>query len=118
MSAQVKYAKLSLRVGLAYVFLFVAVYSTISPQTYIHYIPGLVRTLIKPEIFLYFLSAGEVFLSIWLLLGKYTFWAGLVSAAMIVSITAPNIGELNVLFRNVAIFYAALALSALSWEGK
>lgn len=107
-----------LRVGLAYVFLFVAIVSFVNPSTYLFYVPKFVSEIIPANYFLSIYGVFEVILGLWLLSGKKSFYAALVAAALLFLITALNLAELGVLFRNVAIFFSALALAASSTDKK
>lgn len=103
-----------LRLGLSYVFLFVAISTLLNPNSFAHYVPQFVGQLIPANLFLIVYGVFEVFLALWLLSGLKTLYAALIAAAILFVLTALNFNDFGILFRNVAIFYAALALAVLS----
>ena len=105
-------ASLLLRIGLAFVFLYAAFFvSNVGTGT--KYVPAFVSNIIPLQTFLILFGVFEVFLSIWLLLGKFTKYSGLVSAVFLICVTAFNLSYFSGLFRNVAIIAAAFALATL-----
>ena len=104
-----------LRTGLALVFFYASIASFLNPDAWVGYIPQFVQQLIPPRIFLHIHSAGEVFLALWLLSNKKTFYAAILSALALFAIIIFNVGALEIVFRDVTIMFAALALAVLSY---
>ena len=107
---------LSLRYGLAFVFIYAGIVFTLDPQKGLEYIPKMIQDIIDPKIFIPIFTAFEFVLSAWLIWGKWSFYCALAAAITTVVITVPNLDQFNVLFRNVAIFSSAIALAALDLE--
>lgn len=103
---------LLLRVALAFVFLYAAVSSFMSPSDWIGYMPKFMRGIIPDGLLLGGFSVVEIILSIWLLSGLYIKYAALIAAAMLAGIVALNPILLPITFRDVGLFIAALALFA------
>lgn len=101
---------LILRLGLAFVFLYAALFVSINATTGEHYVPNFVRQIIPIQIFLLFFTIYEILLSFWLISGKFIKYSALFAALTIFSITAFNIADFHTLFRNVCIFATAVAL--------
>jgi len=101
-----------LRVGVATVFLYAAVAATLDPSAWIGFFPQFVRNLIPGTALLILFSAYEIALGLWILSGRKTFYAGLFAAATLLAIIVVNITLLDIVFRDIAIFFAALALIA------
>ena len=57
----------------------------------------------------------QIGLALWLLSGKYTFYAAILAAVTLLGIIFPNISDLDVIFRDVAIFFGAVALALLTY---
>lgn len=114
----VKLASFLLRTGLGIVFLYAALASLLEPDSWIGFLPAVARKVIDPGFLLKLFSAYEILLALWLMSGKETFHAALLAAATMFAIVVQNIGLLDNLFRDVAIFFAALALAALSAQGR
>ena len=105
-----------LRVGLAIVFLYAAVASFIEPDAWIGYLPIFLRHIFPASILLGGFSIYEILLSLWLLSGKKTLYAASLSAITLIGIIFANIGALDIIFRDFAILFSALALAALSYR--
>lgn len=109
-----KQAMLLLRIGLAFVFLYAALSSFLEPLNWVGYIPSWVRGIVPEELLLTGFSVFEIVLALWLLSGKYTFVAALVSAGVLFGLTVVNLAILDVVFRDVGLVFAALALALLA----
>lgn len=105
-----------LRAGLAAVFLYAAVAAFIEPDAWIGYLPIFLRHIFPANLLLAGFSTYQILLSLWLLSGKRAFYAALLAALTLVGIIAANIGALDIVFRDFAILFSALALAALSYQ--
>lgn len=103
-----------LRAGLAVVFLYAAVSSMLEPTSWLGFLPRFLRDMFPENLLLFGFSAFEVVLGLWLLSGKAVFYSSLVSAAALLGIIVFNLAALPIVFRDIAIFFAALALMAVS----
>ena len=112
------FVSLLLRIGIAFSFLYAAVQSFRDPVSWIGFLPVSVQDAAEQSIgvhnALIAFSIFEIVLAIWLLLGWRGFWSGLLSAAVIGGIVVVNLGALDIVFRDVSIFFAALAYAFLS----
>ena len=117
---QNKYLLISflLRSGLAIVFLYAGVSAFLNPTAWIGFVPMWIRNIISENIFLPIHATLDVVIGIWLISGKKIFYASIVASLAILSILIFNIGALEILFRDVAILFMALALVALSYRKK
>ena len=109
---------LLIRLGLAFVFLWAAVFMTFYPEKYIHYFPQFMRDLVPGYLLLHVFAVFEVILSFFLIIGRFTFIAAIISFLTMLSLTMVNLGEFPVLFRNVSIILSALALVIQSRKSK
>ncbi len=107
-----------LRIGLGIVFLYAATASFITPHDWVGFFPQWLRHIISGETLLPIFSTYEIILALWLISGEKTFFAALLAAATLCAIIIPNIFVLDVIFRDVAILFAALALAALTKESR
>lgn len=103
---------LILRIALAFVFLYAAVSSFISPNDWIGYMPKFMRGIVPDQVLLGGFSLFEIALSAWLLCGLYAKYAALLAAAMLAGIVVLNPALLPITFRDIGLFIAALALYA------
>ena len=105
-----------IRAGLASVFLYAAIGSFAEPDSWIGYMPMFLRNIFPADLLLTGFSIYQIILSLWLLSGKYVFYAALLSALTLVGIIVANLGVLDVLFRDFAILFSAAALAVLSYR--
>lgn len=103
-----------LRSGLAIVFLYAAVSAWINPDAWIGFIPPWLRAIVPGTLFLTIYNIFQVALAFWLLSGKRAFEAAIVTGITLAAIILLNMGALDLIFRDVAILFAAGALAALS----
>jgi hypothetical protein len=92
----------------------------INPSAYIKWIPDFFLAIlpVSAVTFLSLFFVFEVVLGIWLLWGKWSVAAGIVSALLLVGITFLNVSEFGVLFRNIGLIAAAVALSCIDSKGQ
>ncbi len=105
---------LFLRIGLGFVFIFASISAFLSPQAWIGYVPSFIGNFITRA---YFLSVHDVIniaLGIWLLSGKKTFYAAVVSCLALAGIILTNLGSFLITFRDIGLFFAAVALAVMS----
>lgn len=107
-----------LRTGLASVFLYAAVASFLSPDAWVGFLPSWARALVPANVLLFTFSAYELALAFWLMSAKKSYYAALLSSATLLAIIVQNIGALDLVFRDVAIFFSAVALAVMSREKK
>lgn len=108
-------AQLFLRVGIAFTLLYVALGSILEPVNWIGFFPGFLFGFgISDELLLGAFSLFEVGLGLWLLWGRKVVYAALLSAFVFLGITLFNLGSMDIVFRDVGLFFAALALVKLS----
>jgi len=105
-----------LRSGLAIVFLYAAISSFLAPGNWIAYFPKFIRNFIDGNILLFIFSVYEVILGVWLLSNKKVFYVSILSILTILIIIIPNIFLLDVIFRDIAILFMAIALAVLSYR--
>ena len=111
-----KIVSLLLRIGLAIVFGYAGIAAFFDPTSWIGYFPVFIRQMIPAHLLLPIFSTGELVLALWLLSGRAGFFAGLVSAALTLGIIASNAALFDIIFRDVAIFFASIALAYLYTE--
>lgn len=113
-----KKAVILIRLGLAFTLMYAAVSAWQNPDAWIGFIPTFLRDLLADEILLAAHSLGNFALGLWLLSGWKVYYSALISAAAIASILVFNLGAMDIIFRDVGLFFAAMALFALSRENQ
>ena len=105
-----------LRAAIASVFAYAAISSFITPDNWIGYFPLFLRHLVPQTVLLEGFSFYELLMALWLLSGKFTFYAAVLSALTLSGIVVFNIYQLDVVFRDFAIILSAAALAAFSYK--
>ncbi len=103
-------ASFFLRVGLATVFFYAAIASFLQPLNWIGFFPAWLKSLIPASILLWGYSLYQLGLGLWLLSGKKAFYAAIFGGVTLVAIIVTNFTLLDIIFRDVAILFAAVAL--------
>ena len=106
-------ASFFLRLGLAFVFIFAAVSGFSNPQAWVGFVPDIGNFITRAYLLL-FVDVINLVLGLWLLSGKKTFYAAVVSSVVLAGITLTNLASFLIVFRDVGLFFAAVALAALS----
>jgi uncharacterized membrane protein YphA (DoxX/SURF4 family) len=99
-----------LRLGLAFVFGYVAIASLVHPNDWVGYLPQQLKTIIPALTLLKLFSIYEILLALWLLSGKFVKIAALVTAMTLAGIVVTNPSQFAITFRDVGLIFAALAL--------
>lgn len=102
---------LFLKIGIAFVFLYAAIFVSGNAQTGGKYVPSFVTAIIPLPLFLLVFGIFEALLAVWIVTGKLRFYSGLIAAIVLIGITAIDYTYFNVTFRNVAIICACLAFA-------
>lgn len=107
-----------LRVGLAFAFFYAAIQSIRLPEAWAYWIPKFVFALIpvSPTLLIDIVAVGQIGLGLWLISGRRQRLAGGISAAFLLGIPVFNMGLLDVVFRDVSLALAAVALVVLAPE--
>lgn len=107
-------AELLLRLGVAFAFLYPPLNAVIDPYSWIGYFPGFVRALPLDEMLvLHLFGVVEVVIGLWLIWGKRLFVPSVAALVLLLAIVVFNLGDFQVLFRDLSIAAMALALAVL-----
>ena len=114
-------ASFILRVALAVPFLFAAIDTTLQPEAWIGFMPLFLQNLFPKALLLGGFSLYEAALSVWLLSGWKTkeaalFASATMAAITLLAITITNITALEIVFRDIGLLLAAVALGVLHHE--
>jgi uncharacterized membrane protein YphA (DoxX/SURF4 family) len=114
-------ANVILRVGVAFAFLYAAIDGFIDPSSWVDYFPQFVlqpaQTMgISDVTALHIFAVVEIVLALWILSGIKIVMPSLLAVVMLVLIVALNLQEFQLLFRDLTIAAAALALAINSMK--
>lgn len=107
------WADLVLRASVAFAFLYPPINALSNPESWIAYFPPFIGGYVPNEVLLHAFGALEIVIALWILSGKKIFWPALVAAVMLVAIVIFNYFNFEVLFRDLSIAGAAIALALL-----
>lgn len=107
-----------LRVGLAFTLLYAAIAGFMNPLSWIGFIPSFIANSMSVMVALKIFGIIQIILAIWLLSNWKIYYAAKINAALVLAIILFNLGAMGILFRDVAIFFASLALAVLSYKKK
>jgi len=104
-----------LRVGLSIVFLYVGIAAFLTPNAWIGFIPGFIQNIIPGATFLHMHSIFNILLAIWIMSNKKIFYASILASLSLLAIIVFNYSSLDIIFRDLAILFASLALAVFSY---
>lgn len=113
-----KLSSFLLRLGLAFSFAYAAADSFIKPDNWIGFFPLIIRNLMSPPLLLIAFALLQAGLALWLISGKAVFYSASLSALLLFGIIIVNFGQFEIIFRDVTILFAALALAAATASGR
>lgn len=105
-----KIVQVLLRLSISIVFLYAAIAATLQPYNWIGFIPHFAISILPASTLLIIFSIYQVVLSGWILSGWKLNYAGFLAAATLLIIIVSNFAQLDILFRDFAIFFSSLAL--------
>ena len=109
---------LVLRVGLAFVFLYASASAFVDPLRFAGYMPHGMPPVLVERVCLPLFSAYEAILAACFLAGRRLFATAILATLTLVGIIVLNPDKFSVLFRNVGIIGAALAVALQAWQAQ
>jgi uncharacterized membrane protein YphA (DoxX/SURF4 family) len=111
-----KVISILLRIGIAITFLYAALATTLHPNDWIWFFPTFLRNSIPHPLLLTGFSIYEVILGVWLIVGWRTIYAAALAGITILGIIFANLSTMDIVSRDFAIFFAAVALVVGSYQ--
>jgi len=74
--------------------------------------------LVPENILLPAFSIFEIILALWILWGKYLFYSSLLASVSLLGIIFFNLGQMDIIFRDISILLTAVSLSVYSYNDK
>lgn len=105
-----------LRIAVAFAFVYPPLDAAANPDSWIGYFPPFMFSLgIPGEVLLHGFGVIEIVIAVWILWGWRLEIPAAVASVMLVAIVVFNGAQFEILFRDIAIALAALALAADAW---
>jgi uncharacterized membrane protein YphA (DoxX/SURF4 family) len=102
-----------LRIGVAFALLYPPFNALANPDSWLGYFPQfLLASGIPSMVLLHGFGIIEVVIALWILSGWHIEWPAAIAAVMLVAIVAFNFIQFEILFRDLTIAAACLALAA------
>lgn len=105
-----------LRFGLAFTFLYAGIGSFLHPEVWVGFFPPQLEMIAPLSQLLPLFSIYELVLALWLLSGRWLFYASLLTAATMLGIVIANFSSMDIVFRDLGLFFAALELCKASYS--
>ncbi len=102
-----------LRAGVAIAFLYPPINALADPNSWIGYFPQFMRGIVDDTLLLHAFGIVEVALALWILSGWKIWLPSFAAAALLLGIVVFNIPQFQVVFRDLSIALAALALALM-----
>jgi hypothetical protein len=114
-------AHLSLRIGVAFAFLYPPIDAISNPETWLGYFPQFVTSLAEsagiPDLMLlHAFGFVEVVIALWILSGWRIFWPSAAATALLLAIVVFDWSEFEILFRDLSIAAASLSLALAHYD--
>ncbi|MBI4253380.1 hypothetical protein HY623_04380 [Candidatus Uhrbacteria bacterium] len=103
-----------LRAGIAVAFLYAAIAAFLDPFSWVGFMPAWIDAIVPRNMLLMIFSVYETGLALWLLSGRAAYYSAAFSSATLFFIILFNISSFDILFRDVPILFAALAMVAMT----
>jgi uncharacterized membrane protein YphA (DoxX/SURF4 family) len=118
MSNREKIAWLIVRIGVAFCFLYAGIAGFINPDAWVGWFPKFMRDIVPEMLLLQIWGVYEIVTGLWILSGKKIFIPSLLASLSLAGLIVFNFGTMDVIFRDVTILTATIALSVLNFPSK
>ena len=100
-----------LRVAIAFAFLYPPVSAYLAPLDWIGYFPPFTRGIVSDHLLLSAWGVLEIVIGLWILSGKRILIPSVLAVLLLAGIVVFNLAQFEVVFRDVALAFVALALA-------
>lgn len=113
---KVKWVSFILRVGISFTLVYAGISAFLNPSSWVGFIPGFVEIIVSRESLLIFHSIFNLILGLWILSNWKVFYASILAGIFLFGIIVFNLGAFDIVFRDISILLAVIALGILSYE--
>jgi uncharacterized membrane protein YphA (DoxX/SURF4 family) len=102
------------RLGVAFSFLYPPIAAYFDPYSWTGYFPSFIKGFVPDELLLHGFGILEILIGLWILSGIRIFIPSVLAGLLLLLIVLLNLPQLDVLFRDLSIALAAIALAIMS----
>ncbi len=107
-----KIALILLKLSVAFPFLYAAIAGFITPDNWIGYFPHFVQDIFPNQnLLLDIFGAVQIIVALWILFGKEILIPSILATLMLLGIIVFNLNVMDIMFRDIGLMFAALALA-------
>lgn len=103
-------SEILLRVGLGFVFLYAGISALLNPLLWLGFFPDFIAKAKSAGLYLGLFSVFQMALAVWIFWGRAVFYAALISVILLLGITLFNFKAMDIVFRDIGLIFAGLAL--------
>lgn len=111
-------AKLIIRLGVVFAFLYAAISGYLYPESWIGYFPGFLRENLSQDLLITGWGLFEIVIALWILSNKKIFIPSVLASLSLAGLIVFNWNLMDVIFRDVTILAATIALAIWSYPRK
>ena len=107
---------IALRIGVAFAFLYPPINALFDPYSWLGYFPAFMRGIVPDMVLLHAFGVFEIVIALWILSGIRIRYPSVVATLVLCAIVLFDSNNFAVLFRDLSIATASLALALFSWN--
>lgn len=100
-----------LKLGIAFAFIYAGVSGLVTPLNWTGYFPESLRSVINSQTLILIWSIAEIALGIWIFSEHMLGLSSAIATVALIVVVLFNIPQMDILFRDISLAFAALALS-------
>ncbi len=106
-----------IRIGVAFSFIYAAIAGFVEPDAWIGYFPPFAQNIFtNSNLLLDIFGVVQIVIALWILSNKKIFLPSLAATFLLLGIIVFNWGAMDIMFRDVSIMFAALALVVYTYS--
>lgn len=113
MNSQIKPASKILRLSLGFAFIYAAISHYFAPDSWLQFYPELMQEIASENWYIWTTSLGELAFGLAIISGRFTHYLAILSALALSAILVFNLDQMFILFRDVSLIGASIALAVL-----
>lgn len=113
MDSKIKTVSLILRLSLGFAFIYAAISHYFSPDNWLQFYPDFMQEIASENWYILLAFLGELAFGLMIISGRLTYYLAILSALALSVILVFNLDQMFILFRDVSLIGASIALAVL-----